>query len=177
MEQKIPYFNFRANYKRLFLDSTGYWSYPIFVRGKLGEILWMYIILKSRTDTKLNSHSLFRPHAILLTPPNSKQIIKFESFKHGHDPFPKVPWDRTLGQFPHSYIQKMTAEEFKKKEELLLHFCVKETNAFQNKQKISDEFRTFWLKMCNPAFSNFIKSLSPEFHALIWSDTDKTIWE
>jgi hypothetical protein len=177
MEQKIPYFDFRANYKRLFMDSTGYWSYPIFVRSKSGKILWMYIILKSRTDTKSNSHYLFRPHAILLTPPNSKQVIKFESFRHGHDPFPKVSWDIILGKFPHPDIQKMTVAEFKKREDFLLHFCAKETEVFQSEQKISDEFRTIWLKMCNPAFSDFIKYLSPEFHDLIWTDTDKMTWE
>lgn len=176
MRNQIPYFDLRANYKRLYLDTLGHWSYPIFIRANSNKILWMYIILKSRTNTKNNTHYLFKPHAILLTPPNSKQVIKFESLKHGNDPFPKIPWDKVLGRFPHSDIQTMSVKEFKKKEKLLLELCIKESEKFNTQNSVSGEFKVLWQKMCNPLFLKFIEYLSPGFHDLFQAESAELEW-
>jgi hypothetical protein len=175
-KKNFPYFSFRANFKNFFIDSAGYWSYPVFVRRPSGEILWMYIVLKTKTNRESNTHYLFRPHALLLTPPNSNYLIKFENFKQGYDLFPKVSWENVLGIFPHSEIQELTVKEFEKWENALLQLCVKETEMFKNKQTISKEFKGMWLKMCNPVFFDFIKCLSPEFHDLICPDQDQIKW-
>lgn len=178
MKQKnnFPYFSIRADSKKLFMDLTGYWSYPIFVRGDSDQVMWMYIVLATKTDRILKKHYLFRPHAMLLTPPNSKQIIKYDNFRYGHNLFPKVSWDTVLGYFPHHDIKDMKVEDFEAKEQLLLQYCVTATEAFKHHDKIAEEFIVFWRTMCNPVFSDFIKCLAPEFYSLIWSDADEIQW-
>ena len=176
MEDKIAYFDLRANYKRFHIDTTGYWSYPIFVRNKADEILWLYIVLKSRTDTQTNTHFLFRPHAIVVTPPNSKQIIKFESLKYGHDPFPNLAWEKALGSFPHHDIQNMTVKDFRENEHRLLQLCKENTKSLTKQNNVSDEFKNLWKKMTNPIFFKFIECFSPEFYEIFKKKSDEMKW-
>jgi hypothetical protein len=164
------YFKLRGNSDNLYFDVTGYWSYPILVKSKSNDVLWMYLIAKTIKDTKLKNTAIFRPFSVLLTKPNSKSAVH-QDFRIGHDPFPKVSWDIAIGFFPHDSIKNLKVKEFEEKEVKLLRLCNVETSRFKEENKIADEFSVIYNDMCNPVFKEFISCLAPEFHKLIWSPT------
>ena len=157
----------RSNKKNILFDIKGLWSYPIFVRSGHKEILWLYFVSKMVTDAKLKTTYVFRPFASILTVPNTNQVIQYQNYKLGQDPFPKVSWEKPLSKFPHVSIENLTIKEFEKKERTLSSFYTEDTQLFEEKKEISGELKKLYLELCSPHFFDFIKCLSPEFHSLI----------
>jgi hypothetical protein len=131
------YFRLRKNYKEAKFNLDGYWSYPIY--SKISDnICWMYYI--SSFDNIINSKKtiIYRPHALLVTLPDSDEIIHYQNFKIGFDPFPKLDWDRAIGQFPFNEVRDLTIKQLEDKEIELVNLCKKNNESF-NKSGAVDE--------------------------------------
>jgi hypothetical protein len=159
---------FRSKYNNIDGTFSGFWSYPIFTRSPNNITLWFYIILGVIRKPEDKRTYLFRPKASLLTSPNSFKLLKFDNFIDGHDPFPKMNNNTSIGVFPHDSIENLTYSEFNQKEKDLIESCFSESQFFTEKKNLSDSFKKTYTMMSNPALTQFIKNLAPEFHSLIW---------
>jgi hypothetical protein len=157
----------RSNKKNILFDIKGLWSYPIFVRSGTKEVLWLFFVSKMVTDAKLKATYVFRPFASILTVPNTNQVIQYQNYELGQDPFPEVTWKIPLSKFPHVTIENLTIKEFEEKERLLSSLYIKDTCMFKEKNEISGELIKLYIELCSPHFLDFIKCLAPEFHSLI----------
>ena len=170
LDKKASFFSIRANSKNLFLDMIGLWSYPIFVRSGRGITQWMYLVSKTLSRNK-SGIFIFRPHAALITFPDSDKVVKYENFRHGKNPF-RFPWDKSIGKFPHGSIKDLPVEEFEKKERELVRLAAEETIIFDEKGELSEAFKLLYTEMTNPVFTEFIRYLAPEFHSLVWNNCE-----
>jgi hypothetical protein len=157
----------RSNKKNILFDINGLWSYPIFVRSETKEVLWLFFVSKMITDAKLKTTYVFRPFASILAVPNTNQVIQYQHYKLGQDPFPDDSWEKPLSKFPHDSIKNLTIKEFEEKERVLSSFYTKDTQLFEEKNEISGELKELYIELCSPHFLDFIKCLAPEFYVLI----------
>ncbi|BBO79709.1 hypothetical protein DSCO28_02750 [Desulfosarcina ovata subsp. sediminis] len=161
------YFRLRKNSKEIKLNLAGYWSYPIYYRTSKGTY-WMYYISAIESIFNSNKTLIYRPHALLVTLPNSDEVIQFQNFKKGFDSFPNVVWEKTIGQFPFDAIGNLTMKQFRKKEIELIDLCYKNIYLFNKIGVIDEEMQDLYKTLCNPLHIEFIRCQSPLFYKCIW---------
>ena len=167
--KKFSFFKLRSNSKNAKLNLNGFWSYPILTKSKTNHILWMYLISKTVASNSSNKTLILRPSLMLLTLPNSDNVVHYQNFYFGHDPFPKISRDKPIGYFPHGSIRDLTVIEFEECENKLISLLEIDSTHFQSSNNITDELKILYAKLSNPIFKEFISCLSPDFYKLIWA--------
>jgi hypothetical protein len=162
------FFKIRNKFENLNFDLKGYWSYPIFIKSDKKNTLWMYYI--SRFESIFNSKDtlIFKPHALLITLPNTTQVVQYQNFKLGLDPFPKIDWGKPIGKFPYNTIGNLTVKEFELKEKELIDLCIQNVDFYNNFENVDEKMKFLYRFLCNPLYENFIKCHSPKFHKIVW---------
>ena len=60
--------------------------------------------------------AVFRPKAVVITKAAMPRVVRYESFRDVHDPFPIISWYKPIAMFPHKSIGNMTAADFRQQE-------------------------------------------------------------
>lgn len=164
----IPFFDLRNASLQPNVDLQGFWSYPafeIFPNGKgKAECVWVYLILSTQLLSGKQKTALFRPKAMVMTPPDSTKILQYHNYRFGIDPFPSVSWSKPVAMYPYASIEGYSREQILEKEAELLRECVRQTECFIEKKGLLDEeFAQTWVELCHPVFLPYLKHLTPNF--------------
>lgn len=158
-----PFFKLRRSGQNAILDTQGFWSYPALIPDGRGSALWLHLVLITVPAPEKNVTGLFRPKCAVVTKPGTCNVVRFDNFRLGHDPFPSVDWNKPQAMFPHQSVAKLTYGQLQAKEEALLALYAKEQALFLSEGRLSDEFRTAYLGLIHPIFLSFLRPLATRF--------------
>lgn len=144
-------------------DAAGLWSYPALLRDKDGEPLWLCLVLGTVPMPAKKRTALFRPKAMVLAKANLPEIVRYENFRSGHDPFPALPWDKPVAMFPHKAVWNLTQVQFQEAEYELLTGYAEAGLCFRKGAPLPRRFRDLYLQLQNPVLLGYLKCLAPEF--------------
>jgi hypothetical protein len=148
----------------LWVDTSGYWTYPAFIESPDGgNLLWLSLVLKTAPMPDKKRTALFRPMAEVITRANTGMVLRYDNFRLGHDPFPTVSWEKPIAMFPHKGIARLTYADFQKKEEGLLGAYAGAGERFQKKGELTKAFSAQFLKITHPIVLPYLKHLAPDF--------------
>ena len=152
------------------LDAAGLWSYPAIISRTKGETLWLMLIAGTVSMAEKKRTAVFRPKTAVVTKAQLPYIVRYESFRDGHDPFPTISWDKPIAMFPHKSIGKMTAADFRQQEASLLAMYPDATAEWEKKDKLAGEFRELYLTLLHPVFLPYLQHLAPRFFRALGVD-------
>jgi hypothetical protein len=146
------------------MDSSGLWSYPAMLPSpRQDSSLWLMLVAGTMPMPAKKRTALFRPKAAVITRPAMPRVVRYESFRDGHDPFPSISWDKPIAMFPHKSVGQMTAAEFRQQESSLLAMYPDATNEWEKTGKLPNEFRELYLTLLHPMFLPYLQYLAPRF--------------
>lgn len=146
-------------------DATGMWSYPALLKGRDGAFLWLCLILGTAYMNGRRRTALFRPKALVLARSGTAEIIRYESFREGHDPFPAYGWKSPVATFPHKAVGGLTVREFEALEDELLSGYWDAERSFADGLPLSDRFRGLYLRLQHPVMLGFLRPFASSFVA------------
>ena len=153
------------------LDSSGLWSYPAILPSlEQGSSLWLMLVAGTVPMPAKKRTGVFRPKAAVITKSAMPHVVRFESFRDGHDPFPTISWDKPIAMFPHKSIGKMTAADFRQQEASLLAMYPDATAEWEKTDKLASEFRELYLTLLHPVFLPYLQHLAPRFFRALGVD-------
>jgi len=146
------------------MDSSGLWSYPaILPATDRGSSLWLMLVAGTVPLPAKKRTAVFRPKAAVITKAAMTRVVRYESFRDGHDPFPTVSWDKPTAMYPHKSVGKMTVTEFRQQESSLLAMYPDATTEWEKTAKLPNEFRELYLTLLHPLFLPYLQHLAPRF--------------
>ena len=153
------------------MDSSGLWSYPaILPSPEQGSFLWLMLVAGTVPMPAKKRTAVFRPKAAVITKAAMPRVVRYESFRDGHDPFPTISWDKPIAMFPHKSIGKMTAADFRQQEASLLAMYPDATAEWEKTDKLASEFRELYLTLLHPVFLPYLQHLAPRFFRALGVD-------
>jgi len=153
----------RKNVASWQLDAAGLWSYPAIIPGNKGENLWLMLIAGTVQLADKHRTAVFRPKTAVVTRAQLPYIVRYETFRDGHDPFPTISWDEPIAMFPHKSVGKMTVNDFRQQEASLLAMYPDATVEWEKTGKLPNEFRELYLTLLHPLFLPYLQHLAPRF--------------
>ena len=146
------------------MDSSGLWSYPAMLpSSEQRSSLWLMLVAGTVPMPAKKRTAVFRPKAVVITKAAMPRVVRYESFRDGHDPFPTISWDKPIAMFPHKSIGKMTAADFRQQEASLLAMYPDATTEFNKTGKLPSEFCELYLTLLHPFFLPYLQHLAPRF--------------
>lgn len=146
------------------IDTTGLWSYPALIRAEGKNVCRLILILGSSYLPKEKRTALFRPKSMIITDNGGRQILQFQNFRIGEDPFAGFDWKKPVGVFPHQGLSKeMSYQDFEEAENRLLSLYPSINRDFASSGSLSPEFKNTYLRLGHPCFLPFLNKLAPEF--------------
>jgi len=146
------------------IDTTGLWSYPALIRTKGKRVCRLILVLGSSYLSKEKKTALFRPKSMMITDKAGRQILQFQNFRIGEDPFAGFDWKKLVGVFPHQGLPKeMNYKGLNEAENQLLSLYPSASLEFASSGSLSQEFREAYLGLGHPCFLPFLNKLAPEF--------------
>ena len=153
------------------MDSSGLWSYPAMLPAtEHGSSLWLMLVAGTVPMPAKKRTAIFRPKAAVITKAAMTRVVRYESFRDGHDPFPTVSWDKPIAMFPHKSVGQMTAAEFRRQEALLLAMYPDASTEWKKTGKLPNEFRELYLTLLHPLFLPYLQHLAPRFFRALGVD-------
>lgn len=153
------------------MDSSGLWSYPAMLPlSEQGSSLWLMLVAGTVPMPAKNRTAVFRPKAAVITKAAMTRVVRYESFRDGHNPFPTISWDQPIAMFPHKSVGKMTAAEFQQQEASLLAMYPDATAEWKKTGKLPSEFRELYLTLLHPLFLPYLRHLAPSFFRALGVD-------
>lgn len=149
--------------RQCFADASGMWSYPALLQGRDGGVLWLSLILGTSYIRGKQRTALFRPKAVVLAKCGTADIVRFESFREGHDPFPSLGWRSPVAVFPHKAVGGVSVSGFGKLEDELLAGYKTASDVFACGKPLPARFRELYLQMQHPVFLGYLNRLVPGF--------------
>ncbi len=148
-------------------DASGLWTYPALLREKKGEVLWLCLILGTVPLPAKKRTALFRPKAMVVSTSSRPEIVRYENFRLGHDPFPSLSWESPVAMYPHKAIGGLTQSQHQKLEGELLSGYAEATECFSKGQPLPRRFRELYIQLQDPVFLGYLKCLTPSFFAAL----------
>jgi len=146
------------------IDTTGLWSYPALIRTKEEKVCRLILVLGSTYLSKERKTALFRPKSMIITDADGKQILQFQNFRVGEDPFGGFDWMKPVGIFPHQGLSKnMSYQDLGEAEKHMLSLYPSASLEFASSGSLSQEFRQAYIGLGHPCFLPFLNKLAPEF--------------
>lgn len=145
------------------MDAAGLWSYPAILPGSQNDTHWLMLISGTVPMPEKKRTALFRPKAVVVTRACRPQVIRYENFREGHDPFPTSPWDKPVAMFPHKAVGSLTASQFHREEAELLTMYPRAIELLNSGAKLPKEFIAAYLKLTHPMFLPYLQHLAPVF--------------
>jgi hypothetical protein len=153
------------------MDSSGLWSYPAMLPAtEHGSSLWLMLVAGTVPMPAKQRTAVFRPKAAVITKAAMTRVVRYESFREGHDPFPSISWDKPIAMFPHKSVGKMTVANFRQKEASLLAMYPDATVEWEKTGKLPNEFRELHLTLLHPLFLPYLRHLAPRFFRALGVD-------
>jgi hypothetical protein len=164
-EKKASSFiDLRARSKAYPMNVSGFWSYPALVKGEQDTLCRLILILGATYLQKEKKTMLFRPKSLLITNQSGSQIMQFQDFRIGKDPFKEFSWEKPVGAFPHKGLAKeMSYSEYRDSEERLLSLYPEAERMFVSDSNLPVEFRKAFLDLLHPCFLPFLNRVAPHF--------------
>jgi hypothetical protein len=144
-------------------EASGLWTYPAFIRGKDGEVLWLCLILGTVPLTAKKRTALFRPKAVVVSRSIRAEIVRYENYRLGHDPFPLLEWDSPVAMYPHKAIGNLTQKQYQELENELLTVYAETSECFSKGQPLPCRFRKLYVQLQDPVILGYLKCLAPDF--------------
>lgn len=145
------------------MDMAGLWSYPALLPGSQNNTHWLMLISGTVPMPEKKRTAVFRPKAVVVTRACRPQIIRYENFREGHDPFPTSAWDKPVAMFPHRAVGSLTPSQFQKEEADLLAMYPHAIEVLKSEAQLPKEFIAAYLKLTHPMFLPYLQHLTPVF--------------
>jgi hypothetical protein len=145
------------------LDVAGLWSYPAIIPATTGDDLWVMLIAGTVVMPEKKRTAVFRPKTAIVTKACLPYIVRLESFRDGHDPFPSVAWDTPVAMFPHKSVGQLTPPAFQQKEAELLAMYPAASRELNESDTLPKQFREQYLSLIHPMFLPYLRHLTPRF--------------
>lgn len=145
------------------IDADGLWSYPAFAPAHDGQVMWLMLISGAVPMPKHKKTAIFRPKAAVLTTAQLPQVIRYECWRNGHDPFPNEAWDKPVAMFPHKAIGSLTSSSLTRRERELGGMYPAAQDEFATKGSLPPRFKTMYLELTHPVFLRYLNALTPAF--------------
>lgn len=158
-----PFLKMRRTARNLTVDAEGYWSYPALIPADDEAALWLSLVLTTVSLPGKQRTALFRPKCSVVTKPQTTLLVRYDHFRLGHDPFPKVAWDTPLAMFPHQSVSSLTYGQLAQREASLLAMYPAAQASFLQTGRLPADFRRQYLDLIHPVFLPFLKPLAPAF--------------
>lgn len=163
-EETYSFFTLRKLAETFPIDTTGLWSYPALIRTEDKKVLRLILVLGSSYLSKEKKTALFRPKSMMITDEAGRQILQFQNFRIGEDPFAGFDWKKPVGVFPHLGLSKeMSYHDLEEAEKKLLSLYLQAGLDFASSGSLSQEFKETYLRLGHPCFLPFLNKLTPNF--------------
>jgi len=153
----------RGNTAAWRIDAQGLWSYPALASTSDGHKLWLTLICGVVPMPKHKKTAIFRPKTVLVTKAQLPYVIRYESWLHGHDPFPNETWDRPVAMYPHKAIGSLTPSLLARRERELCGMYPAAQDEFSTKGSLPPPFKSMYLELTHPVFLRYLNALTPAF--------------
>jgi hypothetical protein len=145
------------------VDADGLWSYPALAPSHDGQVMWLMIISGVVPMSEQRKTAIFRPKAAVITKSQLPQVVRYECWRHGHDPFPDEPWDSPVAMFPHKTIGTLTPSGLQRRERELCGMYPSAQDEFVRTRTLPRVFAEAFLELTHPIFLKYLNALVPEF--------------
>jgi hypothetical protein len=156
-------------------DASGLWTYPALLLEKKGEVLWLCLILGTVPLPAKKRTALFRPKAMVVSASSRPEIVRYENFRLGRDPFPSLDWESPVAMYPHKAIGGLTQSQHQKLEGELLSGYAEAAECFSKGQPLPRRFRELYIQLQDPVFLGYLKCLAPDFFAALEAGKAETL--
>jgi hypothetical protein len=145
------------------IDAEGLWSYPAIVPSHGGQVMWLMLVSGAVLMPEYKKTAIFRPKAAVLTKAQLPHVVRYECWRHGHDPFPKETWDKPVAMFPHKSIGTLTPSGLQRRERDLCAMYPAAQEEFVTNRSLPQAFAQKYLALTHPVFLKYLHALVPEF--------------
>jgi hypothetical protein len=148
-------------------DASGLWTYPALLREKDGEVLWLCLILGTVPLPAKKRTALFRPKAMVVSTSSRPEVVRYENYRLGRDPFPSLGWDSPVAMYPHKGIGNLTQKQHQELENELLTGYADAADCFSRGRPLPRRFRELYIQLQDPVLLGYLKCLAPDFFAAL----------
>jgi hypothetical protein len=145
------------------VDADGLWSYPAITLSPDGQPMWLMLISGAVPLPKHKKTAIFRPKAAVLTRAQLPNVVRYECWRLGHDPFPNETWDKPVAMFPHKSIGALTPSGLQRRERELCGMYPSAQDEFVRSKTLPHLFAEAFLELTHPIFLKYLNALVPEF--------------
>lgn len=145
------------------IDADGLWSYPAFAASHDGQVMWLMLISGAVPMHEHKKTAIFRPKAAVLAKAQLPEVVRYECWRHGHDPFPNETWDKPVAMFPHKAIGMLTPSDLQRRERDLCEMYPAAQEQFVRSRSLQQAFAQAYLELTHPIFLKYLNALAPEF--------------
>jgi hypothetical protein len=145
------------------IDADGLWSYPAFAPSNDGRLMWLMLISGAVPMPEHKKTAIFRPKAAVLTKSQLPQVVRYECWRQGHDPFPNETWDKPVAMFPHKSIGDLTPSLLVRRERDLCEIYPVAQEEFVKSRSLPQAFAQAYLELTHPVFIKYLNALVPAF--------------